>query len=438
MTQQEFVQRRQALLAKMVPASAAIIFAAPEVTRSNDSEYPYRQNSDFWYFTGFNEPEAVLVLIKSSENHNHSVLFNRVRDLNAEIWFGRRLGQDAAPEKLSVDRALPFDDISEQLPQLLNGLDVVYHAQGLYTQADDLLFAALEKLRRGSRQNLIAPATLTDWRPWVHEMRLFKSPEELRILREAGRISALAHTRAMQQCRPGMYEYQLEGEIHHEFNRHGARFPSYNTIVGSGENACILHYTENESQLRDGDLVLIDAGCELQGYAGDITRTFPVNGQFSAPQRAIYDIVLSSLNKALELFRPGTSIREVNEQVVRIMVTGLVELGVMKGDVETLIAEQAHREFYMHGLSHWLGLDVHDVGFYGNDRDRILEPGMVITVEPGLYIAPDADVPAEYRGIGVRVEDDIVITAEGNENLTDSVVKDADEIEALMAAAKAP
>ncbi|MFC0142222.1 Xaa-Pro aminopeptidase [Erwinia mallotivora] len=437
MTQQEFVQRRQALLAKMVPASAAIIFAAPEVTRSNDSEYPYRQNSDFWYFTGFNEPEAVLVLIKSSENHNHSVLFNRVRDLNAEIWFGRRLGQDAAPEKLSVDRALPFDDISEQLPQLLNGLDVVYHAQGLYTQADDLLFAALEKLRRGSRQNLIAPATLTDWRPWVHEMRLFKSPEELRILREAGCISALAHTRAMQQCRPGMYEYQLEGEIHHEFNRHGARFPSYNTIVGSGENACILHYTENECQLRDGDLVLIDAGCELQGYAGDITRTFPVNGQFSAPQRAIYDIVLSSLNKALELFRPGTSIREVNEQVVRIMVTGLVELGVMKGDVETLIAEQAHREFYMHGLSHWLGLDVHDVGFYGNDRDRILEPGMVITVEPGLYIAPDADVPAEYRGIGVRVEDDIVITAEGNENLTDSVVKDADEIEALMAAAKA-
>lgn len=437
MTQQEFVQRRQALLAKMVPASAAIIFAAPEVTRSNDSEYPYRQNSDFWYFTGFNEPEAVLVLIKSSENHNHSVLFNRVRDLNAEIWFGRRLGQDAAPEKLSVDRALPFDDISEQLPQLLNGLDVVYHAQGLYTQADDLLFAALEKLRRGSRQNLIAPATLTDWRPWVHEMRLFKSPEELRILREAGRISALAHTRAMQQCRPGMYEYQLEGEIHHEFNRHGARFPSYNTIVGSGENACILHYTENECQLRDGDLVLIDAGCELQGYAGDITRTFPVNGQFSAPQRAIYDIVLSSLNKALELFRPGTSIREVNEQVVRIMVTGLVELGVMKGDVETLIAEQAHREFYMHGLSHWLGLDVHDVGFYGNDRDRILESGMVITVEPGLYIAPDADVPVEYRGIGVRVEDDIVITAEGNENLTDSVVKDADEIEALMAAAKA-
>ncbi|WP_414148136.1 Xaa-Pro aminopeptidase [Erwinia sp. BNK-24-b] len=435
MTQQEFVRRRQALLAKMVPASAAVIFAAPEATRSNDSEYPYRQNSDFWYFTGFNEPEAVLVLIKSAENHSHSVLFNRVRDLTAEVWFGRRLGQDAAPEKLSVDRALPYDAISEQLPQLLNGLDVVYHAQGLFAEADALLFGALEKLRRGARQNLSAPATLTDWRPWVHEMRLFKSPEELAVLREAGRISALAHTRAMQQCRPGMFEYQLEGEIQHEFNRHGARFPSYNTIVGSGENGCILHYTENESRMRDGDLVLIDAGCELKGYAGDISRTFPVNGKFTAPQRAVYDIVLASLYRALALFRPGTSIREVNAEVVRIMVTGLVELGVMKGDVDTLIAEQAHRQFYMHGLSHWLGLDVHDVGFYGNERDRKLEPGMVLTVEPGLYIAPDADVPVEYRGIGIRIEDDIVITKDGNENLTDSVIKEADEIEALMAAA---
>lgn len=436
MTQQEFVRRRQALLAKMAPASAAVIFSAPEVTRSNDSEYPYRQNSDFWYFTGFNEPEAVLVLIKSDESHHHSVLFNRVRDLTAEIWFGRRLGQDAALEKLSVDRALPFDVISEQLPQLLNGLAVVYHAQGGYAYADTLLFAALEKLRRGSRQNLIAPVSVTDWRPWVHEMRLFKSPEEQAILREAGRISALAHTRAMQQCRPGMYEYQLEGEIHHEFNRHGARFPSYNTIVGAGENGCILHYTENEHQMRDGELVLIDAGCERQGYAGDITRTFPVNGKFTAPQRAIYDIVLASLYKALELYRPGTSIREVTAQVVRIMVTGLVELGVMKGEVDTLIAEQAYRPFFMHGLSHWLGLDVHDVGHYGHDRDRVLEVGMALTVEPGLYIAPDADVPAEYRGIGIRIEDDIIITQDGNENLTDTVVKDADEIESLMAAAK--
>ncbi|WP_409074812.1 Xaa-Pro aminopeptidase [Pantoea sp. C3] len=432
-----FQQRRQALLAKMAPGSAALIFAAPEVTRSNDTEYPFRQNSDFWYFTGFNEPQALLVLIKSNETHNHSVLFNRVRDLTAEVWFGRRLGQDAAPAKLAVDRALPWDDIGDQLHLLLNGLDVVYHAQGEYAESDTLVFNALEKLRRGFRQNLSAPATVTDWRPWVHEMRLFKSPDEIEILRRAGKISALAHTRAMEKCRPGMFEYQLEGEILHEFSRHGARFPSYNTIVGSGENGCILHYTENESELRDGDLVLIDAGCEFHGYAGDITRTFPINGKFSQPQREIYDIVLASLYTALSLFRPGISIREVNDEVVRIMITGLVELGVLQGDVDALIAEDAHRQFYMHGLSHWMGLDVHDVGHYGTpSRDRILEPGMVLTIEPGLYIAPDADVPAEYRGIGIRIEDDIVITETGNENLTDSIVKDPEAIEALMAAAQ--
>ncbi|WNY85795.1 Xaa-Pro aminopeptidase [Leclercia adecarboxylata] len=437
MTQQEYLRRRQALLAKMQPGSAALIFAAPEATRSNDSEYPYRQSSDFWYFTGFNEPESVLVLIKSDDTHNHSVLFNRVRDLTAEIWFGRRLGQQAAPEKLGVDRALAFSEINDQLYQLLNGLDVVYHAQGEYAYADEILFAALDKLRKGSRQNLKAPATITDWRPVVHELRLFKSAEELEVMRRAGEISALAHTRAMQKCRPGMFEYQLEGEIHHEFSRHGARYPAYNTIVGGGENGCILHYTENESELRAGDLVLIDAGCEFKGYAGDITRTFPVNGKFTPAQRAIYDIVLHSLDTALMLFRPGTSIQEVTGEVVRIMVSGLVDLGILQGDVDQLIAENAHRSFFMHGLSHWLGLDVHDVGAYGPERSRVLEPGMVLTVEPGLYIAPDADVPVEYRGIGIRIEDDIVITETGNENLTASVVKNADEIEALMAAARA-
>jgi Xaa-Pro aminopeptidase len=436
MTQLEFLRRRQALLAQMAPASAALIFAAPEVTRSADSEYPYRQSSDFWYFTGFNEPQALLVLIKSDDTHNHSVLFNRLRDKTAEIWFGRRLGQEAAPEKLGVDRALAFSEINEQLYQLLNGLDVVYHAQGEYAWADEIVFAALDKLRKSARQNLTAPATMTDWRPMVHEMRLFKSAEEIEVMRRAGEITALAHTRAMQVCRPGMFEYQLEGEILHEFSRHGARFPSYNTIVGSGENACILHYTENESEMRDGDLVLIDAGCEYQGYAGDITRTFPVNGKFTPAQRAIYDIVLESLETALQRFRPGISIQDVTADVVRIMITGLVKLGILKGEIDQLIADNAHRPFFMHGLSHWLGLDVHDVGVYGADRSRVLEPGMVITVEPGLYIAPDADVPEEYRGIGVRIEDDILITEDGNENLTASVVKKADDIEALMAAAK--
>ncbi|CAM4206531.1 Xaa-Pro aminopeptidase [Pluralibacter gergoviae] len=436
MTQQEFDRRRQALLAQMQPGSAAIIFAAPEAPRNADSEYPYRQSSDFWYFTGFNEPEAALVLIKSNDTHNHSVLFNRVRDLTAEIWFGRRLGQQAAPAKLGVDRALAFSEIDDQLYQLLNGLDAVYHAQGEYAYADDILFRALDKLRKGSRQNLTAPPAVIDWRPIVHELRLFKSAEELEVMRRAGEITALAHIRAMQKCRPGMFEYQLEGEIHHEFTRHGARYPSYNTIVGGGENGCILHYTENESELRDGELVLIDAGCEYQSYAGDITRTFPVNGKFTPAQRAIYDIVLESLETALRLYRPGTSIAEVTNAVVRIMVTGLANLGILKGEVDQLILDNAHRPYFMHGLSHWLGLDVHDVGYYGTDRSRLLEPGMVLTVEPGLYIAPDADVPAEYRGIGIRIEDDIVITADGNENLTASVVKRADDIEALMAAAR--
>ncbi|KNC89975.1 Xaa-Pro aminopeptidase [Trabulsiella odontotermitis] len=436
MTQQEFDRRRQALLAQMRPGSAALIFAAPEATRSADSEYPYRQSSDFWYFTGFNEPEAVLVLIKSDDTHNHSVLFNRVRDLTAEIWFGRRLGQDAAPAKLGVDRALAFSEINQQLYQLLNGLDAIYHAQGEYAYADNIVFTALDKLRKGARQNLSAPASVIDWRPLVHEMRLFKSAEEIAVMRRAGEITALAHRRAMEKCRPGMFEYQLEGEIHHEFTRHGARYPSYNTIVGGGDNGCILHYTENESELRDGDLVLIDAGCEYKGYAGDITRTFPVNGKFTPAQRAIYDIVLESLETALMLYRPGTSMQDVTGEVVRIMISGLVKLGILKGDVDTLISENAHRKFFMHGLSHWLGLDVHDVGDYRTDRSRVLEPGMVLTVEPGLYIAPDADVPAEYRGIGIRIEDDIVITENGNENLTASVVKKADDIEALMAAAR--
>ena len=436
MTQQEFDRRRQALLAQMQPGSAAIIFAAPEAARNADSEYPYRQSSDFWYFTGFNEPEAALVLIKSNDTHNHSVLFNRVRALTDEIWFGSRLGQQAAPAKLGVDRALAFSEIDDQLYQLLNGLDAVYHAQGEYAYADDILFRALDKLRKGSRQNLTAPPAGIDWRPIVHELRLFKSAEELEVMRRAGEITALAHTRAMQKCRPGMFEYQLEGEIHHEFTRHGARYPSYNTIVGGGENGCILHYTENESELRDGELVLIDAGCEYQSYAGDITRTFPVNGKFTPAQRAIYDIVLESLETALRLYRPGTSIAEVTNAVVRIMVTGLANLGILKGEVDQLILDNAHRPYFMHGLSHWLGLDVHDVGYYGTDRSRLLEPGMVLTVEPGLYIAPDADVPAEYRGIGIRIEDDIVITADGNENLTAAVVKRADDIEALMAAAR--
>lgn len=390
----EHQRRREALLAKMASGSAAIVFAAPERVRSADTEYPFRQDSDFWYLTGFNEPEAVLVLIKSDESHSHSVLFNRVRDLTAEVWFGRRLGQDAALATLGVDRALPWDDVPNQLHLLLNGLDVIYHAQGLYDFADRMVFNALEKLRRGTRQNLKAPTTVTDWRPWLHEMRLFKSLEEIVVMRKAGDITAKAHTRAMERCRPGLFEYHLEAEIHHEFTRHGARYPAYNTIVGSGENACILHYTENESLLKEGDLVLIDAGCEYQGYAGDITRTFPVSGRFTPAQRTIYDIVLASQYKALSLLKAGNSIRQANEEVIRVMVTGLVTAGVLEGDVDQLIVDKVHQRFYMHGLSHWLGLDVHDVGDYGSsNRGRLLEPGMVLTVGKGFILRQTLTCP---------------------------------------------
>lgn len=282
--------------------------------RSADSEYPYRQNSDFWYFTGFNEPEALLVLIKSDETHNHSVLFNRVRDLTAEIWFGRRLGQRPRRRSLASTGRWRSAKSTSSCISCSTVWTRSTSPEGEYAYADEIVFNALEKLRKGSRQNLQAPNSVIDWRPIVHEMRLFKSAEELAVMRRAGEITALAHTRAMEKCRPGMFEYQLEGEILHEFNRHGARFPSYNTIVGGGENGCILHYTENESELRDGDLVLIDAGCEYRGYAGDITRTFPVNGKFTQPQREIYDIVLESLETALKLYRPGTSICQVNQK----------------------------------------------------------------------------------------------------------------------------
>ncbi|MFS1539330.1 MAG: Xaa-Pro aminopeptidase [Candidatus Phlomobacter fragariae] len=436
MTQQPFISRRHRLLKKMASASAAIFFAAPSAQRNADCEYSYRQHSDFLYLTGFSEPEAVLVIIKYNETSNYTILFNRLRDKAMETWFGRRLGQQAAIAKLGVDKALPFTEIDEQFYQLLNGLAVVYHAQGEFAYADQIVVVALNRLRQGSRQKLKVPSTQIDWRPMLHEMRLFKLPEELTLIRQAIKISAGAHIRAMKACQPGMYEYQLAAEIEHQFASQGAKAPAYTTIVGSGEHACILHYTDNDAVMKAGDLVLVDAGAEYQGYASDITRTFPVNGKFSQPQREIYDIVLAALNTALTLYRPGVTIHQVMTAVIKIKIEGLVKLGLLQGEVDKLIENKAHLLFFMHGLSHWLGLDVHDVGDYGTNRDRLLEPGMVLTVEPGLYIAPDANVPEAYRGIGIRIEDDIVITEEGNENLTAAIIKDPDAIETLMAAVK--
>ncbi|MCX8601830.1 MULTISPECIES: Xaa-Pro aminopeptidase [unclassified Gilliamella] len=424
----ELFARREKLLAQMVPNSVALFFAAPEMTRSNDTHYPYRQDSDFWYFTQFSEPQAVLAIIKQSNDAKY-VLFNRKKDPLAETWTGYRLGQQAALEAVLVDEAYLFDDIATVLPDILDGKTTIYHADQHYDYADTIVKQALMTLREGARVKRVAPSTVIDWRLIVHQMRMFKSEYELQILRKACDISAKAHMRAMQKCQPLLYEYQLEAEILHEFAWHGARFPSYNTIVGSGNNGCILHYENNCDQLKNGDLVLIDAGCEYQYYAGDITRTFPINGEFSQAQRDIYDIVLAAQYHAIELFKPGTTILAVNELVVRIMVEGLVKLGIMQGDVDSLIANKAYSEFYMHGLGHWLGIDVHDVG---QGRDCILQPGMVLTVEPGLYINKDADVPEHYKGIGIRIEDNILITPSGNEVLTAKVPKDPLAIEALM------
>ena len=429
---QEFIERRAALFARLGDDFAAVIFSASEQTRSNDTTYPFRQDSYFWYLTGFNEPESVLVL-RRKNGENQTALFLRPNDPEMETWNGRRLGVEKAPAALNVDCAFSIDDIGTVLPSMLLGVKNLYYSDGLAGHEKNDTF--MRALLFGKKHE--------DLRPHLDEMRLFKSNNEVRLMQQAGQISALGHIRAMRETRPHRFEYEIESEMLHEFNRFGARFPSYNSIVAGGENACILHYTENDQPLKDGDLVLIDAGCEFAMYAGDITRTFPVNGKFSQPQREIYEIVLAAQKRALELLVAGNTIQQANDAVVRIKVEGLVRLGILQGEVDELIANNAHREFYMHGLGHWLGLDVHDVGSYSNaaqngdrnskKRDRTLEVGMVLTVEPGLYISPKSNVPAQYKGIGVRIEDNILITEYGNKVLTCAAPKEIDEIERLMA-----
>ncbi|MFP3019557.1 MAG: Xaa-Pro aminopeptidase [Arsenophonus sp.] len=436
MNQQLFISRRNKLLKKMEPSSVAIFFSAPSAYRNADCEYPYRQHSDFLYLTGFSEPEAVLLIIKYNEISSKSILFNRVNDKVIETWFGSYLGQKDAILKLGIDKALPFTEINQQLYQLLNGLDVVYHAQGEFSYADEIIVTTLNRLRRRNQKKLKVPSAQIDWRSMLHEMRLFKSPQEIVLMREANKISAKAHLRAMQICQPNMYEYQLAAEIEYQFAYQGVKATAYPTIVGSGENACILHYTKNDTIMKDGNLVLVDAGAEYQGYSSDITRTFPVNGKFSQPQREIYNIVLMALNTALTLYRPDVTIHKIIKEVINIKIKGLIKLGILQNKVYKLNQNKFHLPFFIHGLSHWLGLDVHDVGDYGTNQDRLLKPGMVLSVEPGIYIPSDADVPEDYRGIGIRIEDNILITKDGNENLTEDIIKDPDEIESLMLEAK--
>ncbi|HHF4505689.1 TPA: Xaa-Pro aminopeptidase [Haemophilus influenzae] len=417
---EEFEERRTRVFTQMQPNSALLLFSEIEKRRNNDCTYPFRQDSYFWYLTGFNEPNAALLLLKT-EQAEKAIIFLRPRDPLLETWNGRRLGVEHAPQQLNVNEAYSIEEFATVLPKILKNLTALYYVPEIHTWGDKLV-----------AESAVSFNEILDWRPMLSEMRLIKSPNEIRLMQQAGQITALGHIKAMKTTRPNRFEYEIESDILHEFNRHCARFPSYNSIVAGGNNACILHYTENDCPLNDGDLVLIDAGCEFAMYAGDITRTFPVNGKFSQPQREIYELVLKAQKRAIELLVPGNSIKQANDEVIRIKTQGLVDLGILKGDVDTLIEQQAYRQFYMHGLGHWLGLDVHDVGSYGQDKQRILEIGMVITVEPGIYISEDADVPEQYKGIGVRIEDNLLMTEYGNKILTAAAPKEIADIENLM------
>lgn len=430
----EFVARRTRLMQMMEPNSIAIIPAAHEILRNNDTHFPFRQDSDFYYLTGFNEPDAVAVLIPGRA-HGAFVLFCRDRDPERELWDGYRAGPEGACSDYGADDAFPIDDLDEILPGLLEGRERVYYAMGRDSEFDRHVMEWVNAIRSKVRSGAIPPGEFLDLHHFLHELRLFKSAAEIQLMKQAAEISAKAHRRAMALCKPGMMEYQLEAELLHVFAKNGARFPAYSSIVGGGDNACILHYVENRDMLRDGDLVLIDAGCELDHYASDITRTFPVNGKFSPEQKALYELVLQAQQAAIDVIKPGSHWNEPHDATVKVITEGLVKLGLLKGKVSALIKEMAYRDFYMHRAGHWLGMDVHDVGDYKCGGEwRVLEVGMVLTVEPGIYVSPhNKKVDKKWRGIGIRIEDDVVVTKNGCEIITANAPKTVTEIEAWMA-----
>jgi Xaa-Pro aminopeptidase len=431
----EFARRRKNLMALMEPNSIAIIPSAHEQQRSRDTEFPFRQDSDFYYLSGFVEPDAVLVLIPG-RRHGQYVMFCRDRDPKMELWNGFREGTDGVCENYAADDAFPIGDIDEILPGLIEGRERVYYSMGRSTEFDQQIMAWVNRIRSNAARGSAPPGEFTDLDHMLHDLRLIKSAAELRLMRRAGEITGRAHVRAMRHCQPAMAEYQLEAEILHEFASSGARHPAYSSIVGSGGNACVMHYIENNSKMRGGDLVLIDAGCEYEYYAADVTRTFPVNGVFSKEQRALYELVLASQIAAIDVIKPGNHWNQPHDASVRVITEGLVKLGLLKGGVASLIKRGAYQEFYMHKAGHWLGLDVHDVGDYRVAAEwRMLEPGMVMTVEPGIYVSPDnKKVAKKWRGIGIRIEDDVIVTDQGHEIITSGVPRTIEEIEALMAA----
>ncbi|MEE8482943.1 MAG: Xaa-Pro aminopeptidase [Acidiferrobacterales bacterium] len=412
----------------------AIIPTAPVRTRNRDVDYVFRPDSDFFYLTNFPEPEAIVVLVPN-RSHGEYILFCRERNPEKETWDGYRAGLEGACEKYGADDAFPIDDIDDILPGLLENRDKVYCNMGRYPEFDTLLMGWVNEVRAKSRNGVHAPGEFVDLDHILHELRLFKRADEIKTMRKAARISAQAHIRAMKMCKPGMYEYQIEAEFLHEFRRQGSQYPAYPSIVGGGANSCILHYIENNAQLKDGDLLLIDAGCELDGYASDITRTFPVNGKYTGEQKAIYELVLAAQASAIKKVKPGNHWNDPHEAAVRVMVDGLLDLKLLKGKADDIIEKQEYRKFYMHRTGHWLGMDVHDVGDYKVDGIwRLLEPGLVLTVEPGVYIsAGQKGVDERWWNIGVRIEDDVLVTREGCDVLSADAPKKVEDIEALMA-----
>jgi Xaa-Pro aminopeptidase len=433
MEQKEFIRRRKQLMRMMGADSIAILPTNSEQLRNRDVLYPFRPDSDFYYLTGFGEPEAVAVLVPGRE-HGEYLLFCRDRDPEMEVWNGRRAGPEGAVEHYAADDAFPISDIDDILPGLLESRERVFYTMGTRPGFDKRVMGWVNRIRSQSRTGQRAPDEFVSLEHSVHDMRLYKSRAEIKAMRQAAVISARAHRRVMQVCEPGMMEYELEAEFWHEFRQAGAEW-AYPSIVGAGENACILHYTENNARISEGDLMLIDAGAEFDCYAADITRCFPVNGRFCKPQRAIYELVLDAQLAAIDEVYPGNHWNAPHEAAVKVLTRGLVKLGLLKGRPAKLIKEQAYRRFYMHRTGHWLGMDVHDVGDYKvGDEWRVLEPGMVLTVEPGLYIAADSKgVARKWWNIGVRIEDDVLVTRNGNDVLSKKAPKTVDEIEALMA-----
>ena len=425
-------QARRRHLARLLAGGVAVIPTAPERLRNADTHYPYRWDSYFHYLTGFHEPEAVLVLVGGKQPR--AILFCRPRDQAREIWDGYRVGPRAARARYGMDEAYPIDQLEARLPELLANCPALHTPIGLDEAWDKRVTGWLNVVRSKVRSGITAPAAVCEVRHALDEMRLIKDAGEIKLMKQAAAISVSAHRRAMLFTQPGHTEYQVEAELLHEFRRHGAEAPAYPSIVAGGANACVLHYVENDALLKDGDLLLIDAGCEWQGYASDITRTFPVNGKFSGPQRALYEIVLAAQAAALKAVKPGAPFVAYHEAAVKVLVQGLIELKLCRGSVDGVMGSGDYRRFYMHRTGHWLGRDVHDVGEYTvAERSRRLQTGMVLTVEPGLYVRPEPKVPKAFHHIGIRIEDDVVVTAKGHTVLTAGAPKTVAEIEALMA-----